>query len=278
MIKKHLVSSAILAALVFVNFNIVFAADGKPSFLAGVWSNFRNRISNIIQNIYAPRPAPVPVAQRPSRGLIYSPIMVGFDLGLQRSSFLELLPRGGVSDLDQGGLRGDFLEPLPRGGANDLDDEAKKDDEPPPPPPPPPAPPKPILIKPPVIAPVAPLPVLPVSQAKVLELVVTAVSNMVAVPVKEGGQIQFLANLKLSNGTFKEVTKLVKWSVLGDIGSIDVSGNFSALLGMSVSEMGEGVGSVIAIYTGPEGTFLGKSAIFKVYAVAGPDTVDIGGQ
>lgn len=266
--------------------------QAQPSFLAGLWSNFKGTVSLIIKNIYAPFYSPPPVVKTPTGKTMQDAVSGGYNPG-------PLYIPGKFGFGGTGGIIPTTMVPINKGDkAADVSNigspqgptgpfNVKLDATPggvkPYPTPQPPIPyPKPATdttlreqVQKGNIAPV-PVPAV-IPQAKVLELVVTASGNAIAEPVKEGGQIMFLANLKLGNGTFKDVTRSVKWSVVGDIGAIDSIGIFTARLGASVSEYGEGSGAVTATYSGPEGTFLGKSAIFKVYGAAGVEG-DIGGQ
>jgi hypothetical protein len=80
--------------------------------------------------------------------------------------------------------------------------------------------------------------------------------------------IEFRAILIMSDGSRKNVTNTVKWQILGQIGNITVSGIFTAKLDISISELGEGFGTVIATWENPNDTniFLGKSPILNVKA------------
>lgn len=82
----------------------------------------------------------------------------------------------------------------------------------------------------------------------------------------EGGTIIFKALLVMSDGSRQDVTRDAKWRVLGEIGSINSSGEFRAKLGDSVSELGEAIGSVVVSWkdktSGKE--FLGKTQLIKV--------------
>jgi hypothetical protein len=84
--------------------------------------------------------------------------------------------------------------------------------------------------------------------------------------VLENTPIVFRAILLMSDGSSVDVTEKVDWQVLGPIGSFSKPGVFVGKLDPSVSELGEGTGTVIASWKNSETgeAFLGKSAIFKV--------------
>ncbi len=86
------------------------------------------------------------------------------------------------------------------------------------------------------------------------------------VQVLENTPIVFRAILIMSDGTSVDVTDKVDWQVLGPIGRFEKPGVFVGKLDASVSELGEGTGTVIAAWKNSETgeAFLGKSAIFKV--------------
>lgn len=291
MIKK-IISSFILATfLAVVSVNFAFAADNadipRTSLFAGIWKTLTGKISLLFKSTWTPWGTPVVQVKSPtgqtmsgaaqsgqSQGALYIPGQFGFGgTGGVITSTPVPLPanKAGVSVSNIGSTQG------PTGMFNTSKDATPGGVQPYPAPQPQttqkrlPSEPAPTKLPTPVPAVVAPT-------AKVVELVVTAVSNLIATPVEEGSSVKFVATLKFSNGTQKDVSRLVKWVVVGDIGSIDMSGFFTAALGPSVSEFGEGLGSVTATYSGPEGVFLGKSPIFKVYAGEATRGGDIGGQ
>jgi hypothetical protein len=281
MIKKYIVLSTLIMGLLFNGSGVALAdhaaPKAQPSFMASLWSNFKSKVSLVIKSIYAPfYSPPIQLQGNPSATDGNAIQKVNTGQNVQGLTIPGKFGFGGAAQpTPQPGTVPSAEKPKFAPVLKKLDTVVG-----------PGAATKPIPIAPtsqptpfkPVVAPAsAPIPVPSAPQVKVLELVVTAVSNMIAAPVKEGSQIQFLANLKLSNGTFKDVSRSVRWNVVGDIGAIDTNGLFTARLGMSVSEYGEGSGAVTATYAGPEGTFLGKSAIFKVYGASGTEG-DIGGQ
>ncbi len=284
------------------------SANPKPNLFAGLWSNFKGTASLIIKSIYAPFFSP-PVVVKPanpektmfgvaksgqSQGPLYIPGKFGFGGtgGLIPNPPLADPAKSKDTSLNLSNI-GNPQKPV---GDKDINPNPIK----PYPTPQPPIPyPKPIVpdttfqkqvnsvgAK---ILPSAPLPTPAKTQSvppttssnttrsNALELVIMTTANL-AEPIKEGSQIKFFANLKLSNGGFKDVSQSVNWSVVGDIGSINYAGFFTAGLGYSVSEYGAGAGSVIADYSGVEGRFLGKSQIFKVIGAVDDSRNDIGGQ
>ncbi|MBI1839115.1 MAG: hypothetical protein HYR95_02390 [Candidatus Colwellbacteria bacterium] len=93
--------------------------------------------------------------------------------------------------------------------------------------------------------------------------------------LKEGDKVNFKVLAAMSDGSEKTLTRDVAWAVVGDIGSISVSGIFEARLGQLIAEYGEGGGAVTASYKDADGNpFLGKTAPFKIEASA-PDGGDV---
>ena len=83
----------------------------------------------------------------------------------------------------------------------------------------------------------------------------------------EGAQVKFTATLKYDNGSVKDVSSEVAWSVVGKIGSM--RGNtFTALLDPSISEFGKSSGSISAIWKDSvrDSQLLGVTPIFEVKA------------
>jgi len=86
--------------------------------------------------------------------------------------------------------------------------------------------------------------------------------------VSEGETIAFRALLLRADGSTTDVTNAARWQVIGPMGRFSSAGSFVAELDPSLAEMGEGSGSVVAVWrdalTGEE--YLGKSPVFKVVA------------
>lgn len=82
----------------------------------------------------------------------------------------------------------------------------------------------------------------------------------------EDDVIKFKAILVMSDGTKKNVSNTAKWQVLGQIGNITSSGIFTAKLDVSISELGEGFGNVIATWKISDGVdiLIGKSPTLNV--------------
>ncbi len=82
----------------------------------------------------------------------------------------------------------------------------------------------------------------------------------------EGKVIAFRAVLTLTDASTRDVTKSVRWQVVGPIGRFTAPGSFLAALDPAIAETGTGSGSVVAVFrdqaSGEE--YLGKSPIFKV--------------
>ena len=89
--------------------------------------------------------------------------------------------------------------------------------------------------------------------------------------VKEIDKITFKAITTMNDGSKKDVTVEAMWSVVGPIGAMEKAGVFRAALDASVSEVGEGFGSIVAgwkdVASGVE--FSANSPIFKVEAYYG---------
>lgn len=96
--------------------------------------------------------------------------------------------------------------------------------------------------------------------------------------LQEGGKTSYRAVLRFSDGTEKDVTKIVEWKVVGPIGRI-TEGVFEASLDSSVSEQGKGVGAIVAVFTIEGGKILSaQTSIFTVEANILKIPLDIGGQ
>ena len=95
--------------------------------------------------------------------------------------------------------------------------------------------------------------------------------------LKEGDKITFVASLKMSDGSSQVVKDKVKWTLIGQVGSITSGGVFTAKLDEAVAEYGEGSGIITATYIDSGGTtFIGKTPTFKVEAFI-PDDANTGG-
>jgi len=66
--------------------------------------------------------------------------------------------------------------------------------------------------------------------------------------IKEGDKIYFKAILIMSNGEKKDVTNIVNWQVIGSVGSIEQPGVFMPKLDISIAELGQSFGTVIATW------------------------------
>ncbi len=305
--KKIIILSTISSFLFFGVFDGVLAVHEnnpylqKSSFVAGLWSSFKGGASLIIKTIYSPFYSPPPVVKPASEQTLQGVVKSGTSPGpLYIPGKFGFGGTGGIipstpvpikkSDKDAittniGGINPSQLN-LPSYLKKDTPISPDKGKSYPTPQPPTPYP-KPAMpdttfreqIQKNLVPAVSPAAPVKTSRAGVLELAVMTTFNLLE-PIKEQSQIKFFANLKLSDGSFKDVSNIAKWMVLGDIGTINTSGFFTAQLGLSVSEYGEGSGSVTATYSGAEGVFLGKSPIFKVYASEGGmnNKGDIGGQ
>ena len=82
--------------------------------------------------------------------------------------------------------------------------------------------------------------------------------------VTEGTNLTFVATVKLSDGTTKDVTDSVSWQVVGSIGSISKPGVLNTKLGGDVSEIGTAFGAVTARIKTATGELVGKSEIITV--------------
>src|SRR3989338_250626 len=82
----------------------------------------------------------------------------------------------------------------------------------------------------------------------------------------EGTAVQLRAFLLTSDGQKREITKEVSWQVVGPIGAIDRAALFHAQLLPPITEVGEGVGAIAAVWKDPlTGTALtGTTPIFRV--------------
>lgn len=81
----------------------------------------------------------------------------------------------------------------------------------------------------------------------------------------EGEKANFRAILSGATGVTKDVTGEVKWEVIGQMGSINNQGLFSAKLDPLISELGEANGFVVATREGiNEEKIFGKSALIHV--------------
>lgn len=86
--------------------------------------------------------------------------------------------------------------------------------------------------------------------------------------VKEGDRIFFEAILVMSDDSWRNITDIAKWQVLGPIGKMERQGVFLAELDLSVVEYGSSSGTVIAVWENPQSGqgLLGKTPIFNVGA------------
>ena len=85
--------------------------------------------------------------------------------------------------------------------------------------------------------------------------------------LKEGDMVIFTAKLTMSDGSTQVATSKVKWTVAGQIGSIDSNGLFLAQLDPVVAAYGEGSGEVVATYKDASGKeFVTQTSTFKVGA------------
>lgn len=84
----------------------------------------------------------------------------------------------------------------------------------------------------------------------------------------EGDRIVFEAVLKMNDGSYRDISDRVEWRVLGGIGRMEKPGVFVAKLDVSVVELGESFGTIIAIWKDAEGraALLGESPIINVRA------------
>lgn len=108
-------------------------------------------------------------------------------------------------------------------------------------------------------------------QAKPVKLTLETTSSFEG--VKETDKIIFKAIAVMDDGTEQDVTAEAKWKVIGPIGVMEEPGIFLAMLDASVSEFGEGMGSVVVSWhdTATCAAFLENSPIFKVEAYYGED-------
>jgi len=88
--------------------------------------------------------------------------------------------------------------------------------------------------------------------------------------ITEGEKIIFKAFLVMNNGEKKDVTNEAVWQVLGPIGKIEAPGIFIPQLDVSVAELGENFGTVVATWKDKTGKFIffAKSPILNVKAKA----------
>lgn len=96
--------------------------------------------------------------------------------------------------------------------------------------------------------------------------------------ITEGDTISYKVFL-LTNDTKREVTKEVVLKVLGGIGEVSSSGQFTAKLSEEVSERGLAYGALVATFKNSSGTeLIAKSEILTVTAKVDATTSNIGGQ
>lgn len=299
MYKKYLASVVLIASLLLANSGVAYAAG--PGFLASLWGSFSGAVSIVIKSIYAPFNSPPPVVKpaNPENtasgaiksgatpGPLYIPGKFGFGgTGGVIPATLFPIPKNDKSaDVSNIGN----VQPKKSLFNTDTKVPAGKGVPYATPQPPTPYPktanPEATVKNPGSQTGPALLPTTTAyppssgvaASVKAMALIITTPSDLSS-PIPEGKSLQFSASLKFSNGALKNVSDLVSWSSIGDIGSVSKLGLFVAQLGPNTSEYGEGVGSVIASYGGPEGIFLGKSSFFKVYTPAPPPEANIGGQ
>ncbi|MBI2640331.1 MAG: hypothetical protein HYW91_00380 [Candidatus Sungbacteria bacterium] len=85
--------------------------------------------------------------------------------------------------------------------------------------------------------------------------------------LKEGDKVTFTAKLVMSDGSTQIIKENVKWTLIGQVGSITPTGVFIAKLDEAIAEYGEGSGIVTATYVDASGTsFLGKTPTFRIEA------------
>lgn len=95
--------------------------------------------------------------------------------------------------------------------------------------------------------------------------------------LREEDQVTFTAKLVMSDGSTQIVKTGVKWTLIGQVGSITPGGVFSAKLDEAIAEYGEGSGIVTATYVDAGGTkFIGTTPTFRVEAFI-PDDANMGG-
>lgn len=114
-------------------------------------------------------------------------------------------------------------------------------------------------------------------QIKWSELIIK--NSGVLAGILEGSPVSFSAILKGSSGEEKDVTNEVSWEVLGPIGKMEKPGFFVPQLDLSVSDLGEGFGYVVATWKGSNGeVLLGKSGQIQVLLTAEMIPIDTTGQ
>lgn len=115
---------------------------------------------------------------------------------------------------------------------------------------------------------VKPAPVPPATQQKksnVSAVSLSITSNRKLEGLKEGDAVVFKATLTMSDGSTKQITNGIQWTVAGQIGSITPNGVFLAQLDPVVAEYGEGLGAIVATYKDANGKeFIAQTSIFKV--------------
>jgi hypothetical protein len=117
----------------------------------------------------------------------------------------------------------------------------------------------------------------PVARTKWDELVIK--NSGILAGVLEGSPISFSATLRNSSGEEKDVTNEVSWEVLGPVGKMEKPGFFVPQLELSVSDLGEGFGYVVATWKGPGGEILlGKSGQIQVLLTGEITPIDTRGQ
>ena len=86
--------------------------------------------------------------------------------------------------------------------------------------------------------------------------------------IKEGNTREVRATLLLSDGTKRDVTSEAVWQVVGPIGSMSAGNIFVPKLALSVSELGEGTGAIVATWKDPRSgeALVGKTPLFRVEA------------
>ncbi|MDO8514766.1 MAG: FecR domain-containing protein [bacterium] len=105
-----------------------------------------------------------------------------------------------------------------------------------------------------------------------VSLSVTSESDL-TLGVTDGDTAVFHAILLLSDNSKKDVTDLVAWNVINNIGVFPTPGSFHAQLSPNDAELGEVPGAVYATLTGPDGKELNAaSKQFSVHAFVPPQT------
>lgn len=302
MIKKYTILSFLLFSLLLLSTNGASAAGGgilNTSFMAGLWSSMTGRLTLLFSPIWSPFFSPPvqvnsPTGQTMSGAVqgaqnqapLYIPGKFGFGGtgGVITSTPFPMQsdkPRTDVSDIGNilNNTKGD-ITPTPNVGypKPDLSPDAEK------------LYPARIPVpatKPPVIrtatttnATTTP-PYIPVTNKVPSNQIISlgVVTSQSLNNVTEGMTIKFQALIKLSDGTTRDISNEVKWAVLGDVGSITPAGIFTARLGISLSEFGEGVGSVVATYISSDGrAFLGNLMVKVVSSGFDSTNANIGGQ